>query len=206
MSNAIFNLSDNHFSKEVDSLLFKNGFDGLTPFQKAGHTKWAMRFSSIADACESPIERLFLAGLFNLSSSYRFPMVFIHPDEIDGSPKAPYSGAAFCYPQVNFSGYRFDFLILDATDGATDDRLRGIVVECDGHDFHDRTKDQARRDKSRDREIQYAGFRVLRFTGSEIWENPRRCAMETGIHLSCIGRRLGHGGPAYHLERNGEGQ
>ena len=41
-----------------------------------------------------------------------------------------------------------------------------IVVECDGHDFHEKTKDQVARDKSRVRDLEIAGWRVLRFTGS----------------------------------------
>jgi very-short-patch-repair endonuclease len=52
------------------------------------------------------------------------------------------------------------------------------VVECDGHDFHERTKEQAASDKARDRALQALGMRVLRFTGSEIWSDPLVCARE----------------------------
>jgi very-short-patch-repair endonuclease len=41
-----------------------------------------------------------------------------------------------------------------------------IVVECDGHDFHEKTKGQVARDKSRVRDLEIAGWRVLRFPGS----------------------------------------
>lgn len=51
-------------------------------------------------------------------------------------------------------------------------------VECDGHDFHERTKAQARRDRSRDRYLQ-AIAPVLRFTGQELWEDSERCWQET---------------------------
>jgi len=53
-----------------------------------------------------------------------------------------------------------------------------IVVECDGHDYHERTKEQAIRDKSRDRAFQAAGFQVFRFTGREIWRDALKCASE----------------------------
>lgn len=53
-----------------------------------------------------------------------------------------------------------------------------LAIECDGHEFHERTKEQARRDKSRDRALTAAGWRVLRFTGSEVWADPARCARE----------------------------
>jgi very-short-patch-repair endonuclease len=59
-----------------------------------------------------------------------------------------------------------------------------VIVECDGHDFHERTKEQAERDKSRDRELQALGYPVYRFTGSEIWRSAYRCASEANAFLS----------------------
>jgi very-short-patch-repair endonuclease len=47
-----------------------------------------------------------------------------------------------------------------------------VVAELDGHDFHDRTREQAIRDRKRDRDMAYAGWRVVRFTGSEVYANP----------------------------------
>ncbi|MFB5192691.1 endonuclease domain-containing protein [Alicyclobacillus fastidiosus] len=46
------------------------------------------------------------------------------------------------------------------------------VIECDGHEFHEKTKEQAARDKQRDRYLQAEGYTVVHFTGSEIWKNP----------------------------------
>lgn len=68
--------------------------------------------------------------------------------------------------------YRADFTISD------DEKGLHVVVECDGHDFHERTKEQAARDKARDRAMVAEGYSVLRFTGSEIWKDPARCASE----------------------------
>lgn len=53
-----------------------------------------------------------------------------------------------------------------------------LVVECDGHDFHEKTKEQAKRDKSRDRDLQAAGITVLRFTGSEIYNDINQCIID----------------------------
>jgi hypothetical protein len=53
-----------------------------------------------------------------------------------------------------------------------------LVVECDGHDFHERTKEQAKRDRSRDRAIQQMGITIFRFTGSEIYQTPLKCARQ----------------------------
>lgn len=46
-----------------------------------------------------------------------------------------------------------------------------IAVEIDGHEYHERTKTQAEKDKFRDREIRKIGFSVFRYTGSEIYRN-----------------------------------
>jgi very-short-patch-repair endonuclease len=48
-----------------------------------------------------------------------------------------------------------------------------IAIECDGHNFHEKTKEQAQRDKARDRYLQSKGWVVARYTGSEIVNNPK---------------------------------
>lgn len=58
-------------------------------------------------------------------------------------------------------------------------RAGEVIVECDGHEFHERTKHQAQRDRSRDRELQRSGYRVFRFTGSELFKDPFACAKES---------------------------
>jgi very-short-patch-repair endonuclease len=52
------------------------------------------------------------------------------------------------------------------------------MTRCDGHAFHERTKEQAKRDRSRDRGAQLHGLPIFRFTGSEIWNDPMGCADE----------------------------
>lgn len=56
-----------------------------------------------------------------------------------------------------------------------DRKWRHLVVECDGHDFHERTKEQAAKDRSRDRKIALSGMEIFRFTGSELWRDPWGC-------------------------------
>lgn len=79
-------------------------------------------------------------------------------------------------PQFPIAEYRVDFCLLFCGDDA--DVAFHLVVECDGHEWHERTPRQAGRDKARDRAIQAAGFQVLRFTGSEIWADALKCASE----------------------------
>lgn len=92
------------------------------------------------------------------------------------NPPPDHTGMWGClFPQVKIGAHRVDFLLLH-TKGLVG--FGGIVIECDGHDFHEKTKDQAARDKARDRDLQDAGYKVLRFSGSEIWRDAFKCANE----------------------------
>ncbi len=68
-------------------------------------------------------------------------------------------------PQVEIGRFRADFLIAP---GPADERL---VVECDGAGFHDDVRDAAR-----DRELRELGYTVLRFSGSQIYQDAPACA------------------------------
>lgn len=86
--------------------------------------------------------------------------------------------------QVAFATYRLDFVV--RTPAAI------FVVECDGHDFHDRTKQQAAYDRARDRELLLAGIPTIRFTGSEIHHSAERCAAQVWAVGDALGsRRVG---------------
>lgn len=63
-----------------------------------------------------------------------------------------------------------------------------LIVELDGHDFHERTPDQAQSDKSRDRELQAMGWQVMRFTGREVLQDPTKCYFEVGglLHAKTV--------------------
>lgn len=70
--------------------------------------------------------------------------------------------------------YRVDFLITATIGGNT----QKVVIECDGHDYHERTKIQAQADKQRDGDLLAAGYKVMWFTGSEIFRDSSKCALE----------------------------
>jgi very-short-patch-repair endonuclease len=112
---------------------------------------------------ESPIEFEFAQAVYLCS--------IVHHNSC---PSPLYAGAAIftVHPQIEIGNYRVDFLIKSKS-GDTQ-----IVVECDGHDFHEKTKEQAAKDKKRDRYLVGRGFKVLRFTGHEIWKDPWLCALE----------------------------
>lgn len=132
-------------------------------------------FLSIQSRCESPIEEILLAAMYAKSSNDCVKLWFC-----DGEPEDPaaFDEFAFVYQQASINRFRVDILIHDCTLPFDHTHPKWIVVECDGHDFHERTKEQARRDRQRDRFMQSLGYRVLRFTGSEIFGDPERCADE----------------------------
>lgn len=78
--------------------------------------------------------------------------------------------------QVQVEKYRLDFLLVG--EGFETGMFYMLAVECDGHDFHEKTKEQAARDKSRDRTMSSMGITTMRFTGSEIWADAGKCADE----------------------------
>lgn len=145
--------------------------------------RFVEQYASLQDLCESPIERLLLAALYAEHPIQQFDTIFMgncEPDE-----KHARDEAIYVYQQAKVGRYRCDFLIFDVSTPREVKEPRWMVVECDGHNFHEKTKDQAKRDKARDRYFQGRGYRVLRFTGSEIWNDPIGTAEEVLGHLSC---------------------
>jgi hypothetical protein len=53
-----------------------------------------------------------------------------------------------------------------------------VVVETDGHAFHERTVDQASNDRRRDRILQRSRVPVFRFTGTDVVRSSEECAHE----------------------------
>lgn len=60
----------------------------------------------------------------------------------------------------------------------SENEIGRVVIELDGHDFHEKTKSQVPRDKMRERALINSGATVLRFSGSEVFRNPRACVEE----------------------------
>lgn len=60
-----------------------------------------------------------------------------------------------------------------------------IAVELDGHDFHERTKDQVIRRDMRDRALQSAGWTVCHVSGSLFHRDPAECVW--GVYMDASG-------------------
>lgn len=78
--------------------------------------------------------------------------------------------SAFYYqliPQYQIDRYRVDFAIPEFE----------IAIELDGHEYH-KTKEQRTNDASRERYLESLGWRVIRFTGSEVYKDSQACVEE----------------------------
>lgn len=109
--------------------------------------------------CESPVEEIFDSAMQMLDRLKIFSSVYL-PARLNH--------------QYVVDNYRLDF----AYEGEGEKGPYRIAIEIDGHDFHERTKEQASHDKQRDRYLQSKNWRVLRFTGSDVYRNPFACAQE----------------------------
>lgn len=54
-----------------------------------------------------------------------------------------------------------------------------LIIECDGYEFHQKTKEQVDYDNQREYDFKIEGFEILRFSGRQIYSNPMECAKKT---------------------------
>jgi len=128
---------------------------------------------------DSPIEKLFYTCLWHaLECHPRYRHLQV--GALDALTTAVGDDASDIYIgwQVRVLDWPVDFAFKVRAASRDVTGLVCLAVECDGHDFHERTKEQAARDRSRDRALQAAGYTVMRFTGSELYRDPMKCVRE----------------------------
>lgn len=136
----------------------------------------------------TPIERLLLGAIFlrlrYVKDTWNTQCVIV-PDERVERFKAGADGKNWLVvqKQPQLPNWRPDFIFhahasWRRNPGGGSVGWKRLIVECDGHDFHERTKEQAAKDRSRDREAQESGYEIFRFTGSELWKDPIGCARQ----------------------------
>lgn len=167
-----FTLDDGHgFWEAPDS---KNGH--CSPDQYVVDVASRLHEASVAyngKTTQSPIEDMMLGGLVWMRLDWAFlPRVDPFQGPHEHKDFGPAQGLEYWItPQAKISGYSVDFLVWFRLKNI----VAGVAIECDGHAFHEKTKEQAASDKKRDRAIVTAGFPVLRFTGSEIFRDTLGC-------------------------------
>ena len=124
---------------------------------------------AFADECQSPIEKILIVA-FELCQLER---------NHNGNLKLTYSMLSQYEIHANGKTYYADFVI-DPSSEEDDDGRRfkrfPLVIECDGHEFHEKTKEQVIHDNERDFNIKSAGYDILHFSGSQIYNEPWKCA------------------------------
>jgi very-short-patch-repair endonuclease len=161
-------------------------FDKL--YRSIGDWKADWHAEYVLSQCKSPIETLLASHMPLLSGGSR-DEVYFHLEP--GLAKEQCSDVIvertnkrvspddnwMVFQQVKIAQYSVDFFLFNAM-GSVDyennftvHKWVAFAVECDGHNFHDKTKEQAARDKKRDRQIQALNVPILRFTGSEIYRD-----------------------------------
>lgn len=132
-------------------------------------------YCELLEKClSSPIEDLFYIAL-KLQCASVFVAVNPDPDYDNRTGKVTRNPGLFVTPQAKIGSYRVDFLIeANGISGSA----TPVVVELDGHAFHDKDKHQRSYEKARDRFLVKSGYRVLHFTGSDVTTDPHKVVFE----------------------------
>lgn len=113
--------------------------------------------------CESPIEQMLSIALETAQRQGKFDIPLL-VDVIAFEKQAE----IVCGEKL----YRADIAIPVRYWNGT----KTYLIECDGHEFHQKTKEQVEKDNERTRDLLRAGYSVIRFSGTEIFHKPHRCA------------------------------
>lgn len=129
----------------------------------------------------TPIEEKFWeAARSSYHTPYLHPQANMHIDAVVTEFSRERAADLLVARQVAWGPFVVDFVMMGRQTSGHD---LAIVIECDGHDYHERTKEQAQRDRSRDRYFTKQAVPVLRFTGSELWRSAERCLEEA---IACL--------------------
>jgi hypothetical protein len=125
---------------------------------------------------ESPLEASFVACLMALPELMDWEAITWrcqHEVEVDGR------------------GYRLDIVFEASEFSGPFTSITGplcplIALELDGHEFHEKTKEQVTHRNRRDRDLQSAGWTVLHVSGSEFNRDPQRVTQEIYDRVSAL--------------------
>lgn len=132
----------------------------------------------------SPIEQLFLIAV-HAQCFAEYTDVNAGPESRTDGVDGPGRGIQI-RSQWKVDKYRADFFMWQ--EGlAPADVYPPVIVELDGHDFHDRNKQQRSYEKARDRHFIKKGYRVVHYTGSDVVKDPNKVAFEVLEMLGLYG-------------------
>lgn len=118
----------------------------------------------MCESIKSPIEQIFI-------TAFDFYMSINNKEQVFLFSQAPIF--------LESKKYIADFLFEEDEFVNKFNTKKKIIIECDGHEFHQKTKQQVKHDNEREYDLKMAGYEVIRFSGSQIYNNPLRCAEDT---------------------------
>jgi very-short-patch-repair endonuclease len=126
-------------------------------------------FAAEVEALSSPIERLMAGALMILVEPTYRPGIIRHDFCLESaSLEVQEQVGPTIWAQAPIGRYRIDFLVR----WKLGDISYFYAVECDGHDYHSRTKAQIERDKERDNSLLALDIPTFRYAGSSIVRDP----------------------------------
>ena len=134
------------------------------------------------ERCESPIEQLFFIAITTLEEIACYSKGYVDIDRYKWA-----EAGMDISEQCKIDKYRVDFMIrytkgqlIDSQNQTAypENKSKTIIVELDGHAFHERNEKERRYEKKRDRFLASKGYHVFHFTGSEVVRDPFGVAAE----------------------------
>ena len=123
---------------------------------------WGQYDCFLTRDCESPIEEIFSIAFDYVGEKLKTPYNLESQKEISTSNGKTYR-ADFYYECK--CGYR-------------------LIIECDGHDFHEKTKEQVAKNNERDFDLKKDGYDIIHFSGSQIYREPLKCAYDAVLYIT----------------------
>lgn len=139
------------------------------------------------------IDQMFLSGLTHRSTVTASPIEQLFYaawellDPVMGQRCDGFSLILTPQVQVETHGhaYRLDFAVTYVSQAEQhvieDAAFPRIGIELDGHDFHERTREQVELRNRRDRHLAAAGWKVFHYAGSEVRRSPGQCVSEVAL-------------------------
>jgi len=160
--------------KKIETYLFEQGVGDHWLLKRAYFCE---------DVAKSPIESIFLLACYSKFLTDGPPLLFASRLPETGQMQIYGSRSIAVIPQFRVGRFTADFAFVKLSGVPPRSMSNPLIVECDGHEFHERTKEQAAHDKRRDRDMVRRGLTVMRFAGSEVYGDPIGCAGEVLDHL-----------------------
>ena len=134
----------------------------------------------------SPIEQMLLSALLLIKETSEFHNA--DPEDFDEYTKLH---GVDIFPQHKIDKFRVDFYLtcynrfkINKKTKETSGYSKTLIVELDSQQFHERTEQERRYEKMRERLLVSKGYKIFRYTGKEITDDPLKVALEIFVYLT----------------------